>query len=108
MDIESVKLIEAANDGRTIHLFYDEMVGVYMGFGLSAYYLTMIVEPYLSFSDAMNMPVALLNRNGIGYLRQSVVKLEHQPKSYYRFRINSKVGDAGYDRWLKEKFGDKV
>ena len=45
MDIESVKQIESANDGQTIHLFYDEVVGVYLAFGLSAYYTTMSVSP---------------------------------------------------------------
>ena len=43
MDIELVKQLETANDGQTIHLFFDETVGVYLAFGLSAYYTTMVV-----------------------------------------------------------------
>lgn len=106
MDIESVKQIESANDGQTIHLFYDEVVGVYLAFGLSAYYTTMSVSPYMSYSDALKMPVVLLNRTQIAILRQSMTKLEHQPQSYYRFRLRMKVGNAGYKKWLKETFGD--
>ena len=30
MDIELIKQLEAANDGQTIHLFYDDMIGVYL------------------------------------------------------------------------------
>ena len=84
------------------------MVGMYLAFGLSAYYSTMVVEPFISQSDALNMPVAMLDRNQIRLLRQSVTKLEHQPQAYYRFRLRSKVGDAGYERWMKDTFGDRV
>ena len=104
MDKEIIKQLETANDGQTIHLFYDEMVGMYLAFGLSAYYTTMVVEPFISYSNALEMPVALLDRLQIKFLRQSVTKVEHQQKSYYRFRLRTKVGTAGYDRWMKETF----
>ena len=107
MDKEIIKQLEIANDGQTIHLFYDDMVGMYLGFGLSAYYTTMVVEPFISYSNALEMPVALLDRLQIKFLRQSVTKVEHQPQSYYRFRLRTKVGEAGYDRWLKDTFGEK-
>lgn len=108
MDIELIKQQEAASDGQTIHLFYDETIGLYLAFGLSAYYSTMVVDPYMSYSYALNMPVALLNRSCINYLRQSMTKVEHQQKSYYCFRLRTKVGEAGYKRWMKETFGEKV
>lgn len=108
MNIEMIKQLETANDGQTIHLFYDEMLGAYLAFGLSAYYTTMVLSPTISFSDALMMPVALLNREKILYLRQSMTKLEHQQKSYYRFRLRTKVGEAGYRRWCKETFGDAM
>ena len=104
MDLELVKQLEPSNDGQTIHLFYDEIAGMYMAFGLSAYYTTMVVEPIISYSDVLGMPVALLNRGVIQYLPQSVTKVEHQPQAYYRFRLRTKVGSAGYERWRKELF----
>ena len=99
-----IKQLETENDGQTIHLFYDEMVGVYLAFGLSAYYTTMVVEPFISYSNALEMPVALLDRLQIKFLRQSMTKVEHQQKSYYRFQLRTKVGDAGYKRWMNETF----
>ena len=108
METELIKQLEAANDGQTIHLFYDEMVGMYLAFGWSAYYSTMVVEPCISYSNALKMPVALLDRALVNYLRQSVTKVEHQPQSYYRFRLRSKVCTAGYERWMKDTFGDRV
>ena len=102
MDLELVRQLETANDGQSIHLFFDETVGVYMAFGLSAYYSTMVVTPYVSFSKALQMPVALLRRGHINALRQSMTKLEHTPNSYYLFRMRQKVGDAGYERWMSQ------
>ena len=84
------------------------MLGVYLAYGLSAYYTTMILNPTISFSDALKMPVVLLDRLQIKILRQSVTKLEHKTKSYYRFRLRTKVGEAGYRRWCKETFGDAM
>ena len=107
MDKELILQQEAVNDGQTIYLFYDDMVGMYLAFGLSAFFTTMIVEPLISYSNALKMPVALLDRALVNYLRQSVTKVEHRPHAYYRFRLRSKVGTAGYERWMKETFGDK-
>lgn len=107
MDNNAIKLQEAANDGQSVFLYYDAMAGVYLAFGLSAYYTTMVTEPDISYSEEMQMPVALLNRLQIKFLRQSLTKVEHQPQAYYRFRLRSKVGTAGYERWMKETFGDK-
>ena len=107
MDIEFVRQQEAANNGQTVHLFYDETVGMYLAFGLSAYYSTMVATPFVSFSDLLQLPVALLEKDHVKMLRQSMVKEEHRPQAYYRFRLRSKVGTAGYERWCKETLGDK-
>ena len=100
MDIELVKQLEAANDGQTINLFFDDIVGVYLAFGLLAYYTTMVVTPYVTFSSALQMPVALLRKGHVNSLRQTTKKMEHMPQSYYRFCLRQKVGSAGFDRWL--------
>lgn len=107
MDKRVIKQQEAENDGQSVFLYYDAMAGAYLAFGLSAYYTTMVTEPYISYSEEMQMPVALLDRLQIKFLRQSLTKVEHQPQAYYRFRLRSKVGTAGYERWMKETFGDR-
>ena len=107
MDKNAIKLQEAANDGQSVFLYFDAMAGVYLAFGLSAYYTTMVTEPDISYSEDMQMPVAHLRREHILFLRQSMKIVEHQPQTYYRFRLRSKVGIAGYERWLKDTFGEK-
>lgn len=102
MDVELIKQQEAANDGQTIYLYYDELVGVYLAFGLSAYYVTMVASPFITFSNSLQLPVALLRKGHVNLLRQAFVKLEHTQSSFYKFRMRTKVGDVGYQRWLKK------
>lgn len=99
MDKELIMQLEAANDGRSVFLFYDDMVGLYVAFGQSAYYTTLVTDPFLSFSDELQMPVALLRRNHILSLRQSMKKVEHRPQAFYRFETKHEVGKAGYEKW---------
>ena len=101
-----ITLHEVGNDGKTIHLYYDDLAGLYLAFGLSAYYTTLVVEPYMSYSEEMQMPVALLRREHILLLRQGLKKVEHTPKRYYHFEMRQLVGEAGYQRWA-EKIRDK-
>lgn len=99
MDKNKITLQEVANDGQSIFLYYDAMVGVYAAYGLSAYYSTMVTEPYMSYSEEMQMPVALLRREHINTMRQSLKKVEHTVKNFYRFQLRNIIGEQGYERW---------
>ena len=102
MDKDKIFEQEGANDGQSIYLYYDAMAGVYTAYGLSAYYTTMVTEPYMSYSEAMEMPVALLRREHILYLRQSLMKVEHTQKTSYQFKLRMPIGDADYSKWKKK------
>ena len=103
MDTNIIKEQEQSNDGQSIFLYYDAMAGVYLAFGLSAYYATLVTEPYMSYSEAMEMPVALLRRQHINIMRQSLQKNEHTVKQFYRFQLRNQVGRAGYDKWAEKQ-----
>ena len=95
---------EATNDGQSVFLFYDERYGMYTAFGWSAFYSTMVIDPILSYSDELQMPVALIPRDMIRSLRQSLTKVEHEVKKHYVFRLKRKIGNAGYQTWVKHNF----
>lgn len=101
MDKNQIALQENGNDGQSVFLYYDAMAGVYLAYGLSAYYTTMVTDPYMSYSEEMKMPVALLRREHVLYLRQSMKKVEHTVHFFYRFELREPVGKAGYERWSK-------
>ena len=102
MDKEKILLQEKANDGQSVYLYYNEMIGLYVAYGLSAYFTTLVTDPFMSFSEEMQLPVALLRRSHILYLRQSLVKLEHIQHEYYKFRTRNPIGDAGYAKWAEK------
>ena len=102
MDKNKITLQEVANDGQSIFLYYDDMAGLYLAYGLSAYYTTMVTEPYMSYSDEMQMPVAMLRREHILYLRQSLKKIDHQQHSYYKFQTRTVIGEKGYSKWAQK------
>ena len=87
MELNKITLHEVGNDGRTIYLYYDDLAGLYLAFGLSAYYTTMVTEPYMSYSEELQMPVALLRRTHVLALRQGLQKKEHEVKKFYRFEM---------------------
>lgn len=102
MEKEKILIQEKSNDGQSVFLYYDEMVGLFVAYGLSAYYTTLVSDPFLSFSEELQLPVALLRRDHILYLRQSLVKLEHIPHVFYKFRTRMPIGDAGYKKWASK------
>lgn len=102
MNKDIISLNELGNDGQSVFLYYDAMAGVYLAYGLSAYYTTMVTDPYMSYSEELQMPVALLRRNHVNDLRQGLKKVEHTMKSFYRFQLRVPVGEAGYDKWAQK------
>ena len=102
MDKNTIALQEGANDGQSIFLYYDAIAGVYLAFGLSAYYTTMVTDPYMSYSEEMQMPVALLRRNHVNDLRQGLKMVEHTKKSFYWFKLRLPIGEAGYEKWAQK------
>ena len=102
MEMNNITLHEGGNDGRTVFLFYDDLAGLYLAFGLSAYYSTMVTDPYMSYSEELKMPVALLRREHVLALRQSLKKVEHEQKKFYQFQMRTTVGEEGYDRWARK------
>ena len=102
MDKNQITLQEVGNDGQSIFLYYDDMAGLYLAYGLSAYYTTLVTEPYMSYSDDMQMPVALLRREHILYLRQSLKKVAHSQHSFYQFQTRTQIGEEGYAKWAQK------
>lgn len=102
MEMSKITLHEAGNDGKTVYLYYDDLAGLYLAFGLSAYYTTMVTEPYMSYSEELQMPVALIRREHVLALRQGLKKVEHEQKKFYQFELKHAVGEAGYEKWAEK------
>ena len=102
MDKNEIVLRESENDGQSVFLYYDELIGLYMAFGQSVYYVTMVTDPFVSYSVQLDIPVGLLRREHILALRQSMEKVEHIQKRFYWFRLKAPVGKNGYTKWVEK------
>lgn len=107
MNIEKIILQEAENDGQTVNIYYDEMIGKYVAYGLSAFYLTMVVNPILSYSDKLGMPVAILSQRKFFDARQSMTLVEKISHEYYKLKLRKRIGNVGYEKWIQELMNDK-
>ena len=70
--------------------------------GSPAYFSAMVVDPYLTYSDELDMPIAMFSKAQIRIMRQGLKKVEHTPGSTYEFRTRIPLGRAGYDKWKTE------
>ena len=102
MDKEIALKKESENDGQSVFLFFDDFYDLYVAFGLSAYYSTMVVEPNLTYSESLNLPIAFFDKSQIRFLRQSLKKVEHTSQCFYEFRTRIPIGKSGYDKWKNE------
>ena len=105
-DMELIKQREAENDGQTVYLYYNTDKQCYEAFGLSAFYADHVASPELSYSEELQMPVAVLNKGDVLDLRQSMEIQEHEAFRYYRLMARGYMGCEGYEafsRSLREK-----
>ena len=79
--------------------FFDEFYDLYVAFGLSAYYSTMVVDPHLTYSANIDMPIAFFSKAQIRIMRQSLKKVEHTQGHSYEFRTRIPIGKGGYEKW---------
>lgn len=101
MDFEEIRQREAENDGQTVYLYYNKDIGAYMAYGFSAYYADHVASPELSYSEELQMPVAVLNKKDVLDLRQSMEIQEHEAFSYYRLKARGFMGCEGYEAFSR-------
>lgn len=95
---ENITRNEILNDGKTIHLYFNGMIGLYVTYGISAFLLCKISKTKASYSVDMQMPVAVINVEHYDEL----VEQFHLAKnvSNYRCLAVNIVADMGeYTEW---------
>lgn len=95
---------EVVNDGRSIHMYYDEKYNHYVAFGASAYYLTKILddEDYLSnYSIEMQMPMVATTSKHV----ESLTKQFHVVSiydGYVHLRQEKAFYEEDYSEWAQK------
>lgn len=100
-DKKTIVQNELDNDGKTIHLYFDPAIGLYVAYGFSAFFAAHIVDVITAFSEELEMPVALMRKPDVTELRRSTLRLVHNYHEYYRLEMKQEMGLADYVRWAK-------
>lgn len=99
MDKDLITSNEVQNDGKTIHLYFDTEVGLYVAYGFSAFFASHIVDVITAFSEDLQMPVALMRKPDVTELRLSTIKQQHNYHKYYRLELKQELALNNYKRW---------
>lgn len=91
---------EVQNDGKTIHLYFNTMVGLYVAYGFSAFFAAHVVDTITAYSEDLQMPVALMRKPDVTELRLSTVKQQHDYHVYYRLEMKHELALDDYARWV--------
>lgn len=102
MDKDIIISTESANDGKSVYLYFNDEVGFYSAYGLSAFFVSHLVDPVISYSAGLGLPVVLINRCQIMELRRSLSKKEHIEHKFYHFTLKRMIGKTGYDAWVEK------
>lgn len=100
-DKKLISINEEMNDGKTIHLYFNSEIGLYVAYGFSAFYATHIINSMASFSEDLQMPVILMRKRDVSELRLSTEKKRHDYHQYYRLELKHELRLDGYSRWTE-------
>lgn len=96
---ENITRNEVLNDGKTIHLYFNGMIGLYVAYGISAFLLTKYAHAKPSYSDDMQMPVAVINVEHFEELSKQL-ELSRNVKNYRCLVVEEKADEKEYSEWV--------
>ena len=107
MNKELITKNEVDNDGKTVHLYFNTEIGLYVAFGFSAFFAAHIVDVITAYSEDMHMPVALMRKSDVTELRLSTVKHQHDYHEYYHLELKQEIPLDDYQRWAASTMWEK-
>ena len=89
---------EIFNDGKTIHLYFNGLVGLYAAYGVSAYLLSKCADVTPSYSESMQMPVVVINTMHYGEVAQKL-SIRKDVGNYRCLAVEEGADMKAYDEW---------
>jgi len=95
---ENITRNEILNDGRTIHLYFNGMIGLYVAYGISAYLLSKETKVAPSYSVDLQMPVAVINTGHYDLLTQRL-EVQKKVENYRCLKTSVAYDEEAYSEW---------
>lgn len=104
MNSEIVIWNECINDNRKIHLYWDEKIGMWCAFGISAFGIVVWLkenntEDNSHYSEEMCMPVTLLSMDRLMRMAQNAADIEEMTGTYVCLKMAREVDLEIYSAW---------
>lgn len=98
---ENIARNEILNDGKTIHLYFNGMIGLYVAYGISAFLLCKNAAAKPSYSDDMQMPVAVINAEHYEELTNRI-SLSKDAGNYRCLVVETPADMDEYKEWASQ------
>ncbi len=98
---EIITINELKNDGKSIHLYFNGLVGLYTAYGYSAYALSKKTNVNAAYSESMQMPVVVINQEHLEELIKGL-KVEKQKNGYYCLVSATGIDENEYVEWASK------
>lgn len=95
---ENIVLNEVNNRGDRIHMYFNGWVGLYVAYGVSAFLLSKETEVSPSYSEDMQMPVAVINAGHYDQLKQQLEVIK-KIDNYRCLKADIPYDEKGYSEW---------
>lgn len=100
---EKVVINEVTNEGCVVHVYFNEMTGLNISFGLSAYIVTRYVPDVLqSYSDELQMPVVQLTKKQTDRLFNALHVVNDPKKGHVLIELEQNIDESGYTEWASK------
>ena len=93
-----ITINEVQNDGKSIHLYFNGLMGLYAAYGYSAFLLYKHTIVAASYSESMQMPVVVMNSAHLDELKKQM-EIVKQGKGYYCLTVEEGIDEKEYDEW---------
>ena len=97
---EFITINEVNNDGKSIYLYFNGLIGLYAAYGFSAYLLSKNTEVKVSYSDNMQMPVVVINSTHLDEIKKKLVVKEHR-HGFYCLAVDEPLNEDDYSDWAE-------
>ena len=95
---EIVTINEVRNDGRSIHLYYNGLMGLWTAYGVSAFILSNVTTVNASYSENLQMPVVVINTAHLELVKQKLNVAKYK-NGYYCLTVEKAIDKDVYKEW---------
>lgn len=104
---ELITINEVNNDGKSIYLYFNGLIGLYAAYGFSAYLLSKNTEVKVSYSESMQMPVVVINSTHLDEIKRKL-KVKEQKQSFCCLVVDEPLNEDEYSDWAEAARNGRV